>query len=297
MDGKEMRAFLALAKVLHFGRASEVCHISPSALSRGIKRMEDELGSELFIRDKRSVSLTSAGRLLITYCEESLARREALGHSLHKEAVELQGELRLFCSVTASYNFLLKILPAFRLKHPGIDLKLHTGDQALSIERALTGEDDIVIAAEPEKLSSRLRFQELGRSTLRFIAPNTPCLVKDMLEGVDLDWESIPMIVAETGIARRRADQWFKHRGIKPYLYAQVSGHEAIVTMVGLGFGVAVVPEIVIASSPLKGSVQVMDVEPEFHLFGIGVCALAQRLEDPLVRAFWDIAANSRFGE
>jgi LysR family positive regulator for ilvC len=297
MDVREMQAFLSLASLLHFGRASEACHMSPSALSRSIKRTEDELGAELFRRDKRSVSLTPAGKLFISYCEESLARRSALEYSLNRETAELQGELRLYCSVTASYSYLQKILPAFRLQHPGIELKLRTGDQARSIARALAGEDDIVIAAEPQKMPSRLKFQELGRSTLRFIAPTTPCVVKDLLEPELIDWESLPFIVAETGIARERLDHWFKSKGIKPYRYAQVSGHDAIVTMVGLGFGVALVPEIVINSSPLKSGVQFLEVEPNFSSFGIGICALASRMEDPLAKAFWGVAANLSAGE
>ncbi len=297
MDAKDMHTFLALSRLLHFGRASEVCHMSPSALSRCIKRMEDELGCALFIRDKRRVSLTPSGRLFITFCEESLARRSVLDHSLRMESTELHGELRLYCSVTASYSFLLNILPAFRVKHPGIEIKLRTGDQALSVERVLAGDDDIVIAAEPDKLSARLRFHELGRSKLRFIAPNMPCAVREMLEEPDINWEKLPVIIAETGIARRRLDEWFERREIKPCQYAQVSGHEAIVTMVGLGFGVALVPEIVIASSPLKSSVLPIDIEPEFQPFGIGVCALAKRLDDPLVKAFWDVASQPGLNE
>ncbi len=293
VETREMKALLILARVLHFGRASELCHMSPSALSRCIKRVEMDFGQELFVRDKRSVVLTPAGKLVANYCEEALARREQLEHSLVSDATELLGELRLYCSVTASYSFLAKILPAFRIKHPGIELKLSTGDQARSVDRVLAGEEDIVIAAQPEKLASKLRYQELGRSTLRFIGPTIPCAVKDRLDEGEVDWRELPLILAETGIARRRVDAWFKRRGIKPNQYAQVSGHEAMVTMVGLGFGIAVVPEIVIANSPLKDSVRILEMEPEFEPFGIGLCAMARSLEDPIVKAFWSVATES----
>jgi LysR family positive regulator for ilvC len=293
MEAREMNALLVLARVLHFGRASELCHMSPSALSRCIKRLEQDFGQELFVRDKRSVALTPAGKLVASYCEEVLVRREQLDHSLVNDTAELQGELRLYCSVTASYSFLARILPAFRIKHPGIELKLSTGDQARSVDRVLAGEEDIVIAAQPEKLPAKLRYQELGRSTLRFIGPTIPCAVKEKLDEVEVDWRELPLILAETGIARRRVDAWFKRRGVKPSPYAQVSGHEAMVTMVGLGFGIAVVPEIVIANSPLKDSVKILDMEPEFEAFGIGLCAMARSLEDPVVKAFWDVATES----
>ena len=61
---------------------------------------------------------------------------------------------------------------------------------------------------------------------------------------------------------------------IKPNIYASVSGHEAIVSMVGLGFGVGLVPELVINNSPLKDKIQILNVEPALQPFAIGLCAV-----------------------
>ncbi len=267
--------------------------MSPSALSRCIKRLEDEVGHPLFVRDKRSVSLTPAGKVFQEYAQDSLARWELLEHKLNSEATELQGEIRLYCSVTASYSFLSRILAAFRLKHPGIEIKLHTGDQAYSIDRVQAGEDDIVVAAHPGSLPSRLSFQPMARSALRLIAPSTPCYIKELVSESPLPWDRLPVILPETGVTRKLADQWFRRSGIKPYKYAQVSGHEAIVGMVGLGFGVAMVPEVVIAGSPLRESIQLLSVSPELEPFDIGLCVMTKRLDDSLVKAFWDIAAET----
>jgi len=74
MDPRSLELFLHLARTLHFGKTSRECHVSPSALSRTIQRMEAELGSELFARDRRSVELTPAGGVFETYASETLAR-------------------------------------------------------------------------------------------------------------------------------------------------------------------------------------------------------------------------------
>ena len=63
-----LKAIHNLADSLHFGRASEASHVSPSALSRSIQRLEDELGIRLFERNNRSVSLTHAGSLFLELC-------------------------------------------------------------------------------------------------------------------------------------------------------------------------------------------------------------------------------------
>jgi len=61
MDYGALHLFLHLSRTLHFGKTSRECHLSPSALSRTIQRLEGEVGQALFERDQRSVSLTTAG--------------------------------------------------------------------------------------------------------------------------------------------------------------------------------------------------------------------------------------------
>ena len=62
MNFKILKQFLALAETLHFGRASDECYVSISALSRNIRHLEDELGVALFNRDNRTVVLTQEGQ-------------------------------------------------------------------------------------------------------------------------------------------------------------------------------------------------------------------------------------------
>ncbi len=61
IDLNSLRLFLHLAETLHFGRTSHACAISAAALSRSIRRLEDEIGHGLFVRDNRSVQLSPAG--------------------------------------------------------------------------------------------------------------------------------------------------------------------------------------------------------------------------------------------
>ena len=67
-------------------------------------------------------------------------------------------------------------------------------------------------------------------------------------------------------------DEWFEERSLAPTIYAQVAGNEAIVSMVSLGFGVGVVPRIVLDNSPLANKVQVLDVQPELEPYEVGPC-------------------------
>ncbi len=298
MDTKELQLFLHLSESLHFAQTGEAIHMSPSAVSRTIKRMESEIGHRLLERDNRSVRLTEVGRQFQSYARQALDQWRSFGEAVKQDSKHLRGEVSLFCSITAVYGVLSDVLDLFRRRYPDIEIKLRTGDQADGIDHLLDGDDDVAIIARPDKLSTRLQFHALTHSPLLFIYPSVHCALESHIQGIldtgkALLWNDIPFIVSERGLARTRIDQWFRNQGLKPDIYAQVSGHEAIVSMVGLGFGVGVVPELVLTNSPLREKVQVLDVHPPLTPFAIGLSASAQRLENPLVKAFWECAKAS----
>lgn len=290
MDTKPLRLFLALADTLHFGRAAEQCHVSPSTLSRSIKQLEDEVGVDLFERDNRTVTLTREGERFQVYARDSLTQWDLIRNSLLEDAKELHGEISVYCSVTASYSFLYDILHEFRAQYPKVEIKLHTGDPEHAISHVLAGTEEISIAARPESLAKGLAFRPIGVTPLVFIAPLEPQpSIPDLPSFSRRQWQEVPLILSESGVARGRVNRWFNERGIKPKIYAQVAGNEAIVSMVSLGFGVGVVPSIVLDNSPLADKVRILDVEAKLEPYEIGLFALEKKLRSPLISAFWSL--------
>ncbi|UTF61879.1 HTH-type transcriptional activator IlvY [Gilvimarinus sp. DA14] len=284
MDIYKLKLFTALASAGHFGRAASACHVSPSTISRNLKQLEEELGTELVLRDNRSVALTDQGHQFLQFARETLQQWETFQESLLAGSQELRGQLSIYCSVTASYSFLYDILTEFRRHHPGIHIKLHTGDPAQAIERVTAGFEDIAIAARPDRLPAGLDFKPIARSPLVFIAPQQ--------QTVDEHWYLQPVIVSEEGLARERFNSWCKTQDLTPNIYAEVKGNEAIVSMVSLGFGVGLVPLIVLENSPLKDKVQRIKNQPDLGPFETGICVLEKRLKSPIVSALWQQIAD-----
>ena len=127
MNTRALKHFLALADSLHFGRASDTCNISISALSRNIRQLEEELGVLLFNRDNRSVTLTTEGQTFQRYAKEATAQWDLVRHELTNNSDQLLGKVSMYCSVTARYSILLDLMTRFRQDFPGIEIKLHTG--------------------------------------------------------------------------------------------------------------------------------------------------------------------------
>jgi LysR family positive regulator for ilvC len=294
MDTRSLELFLHLAETLSFSRTAEQRHMSLSAVSRSLQRIESEVGQRLLERDKRSVRLNRAGEQFRQYAQRSLLEWQRLAGELSPQQHDLRGEVSIYCSVTASYSVLSPILEQFRGDYPGIEIMLHTGDQADAVRHIQEGVEDIAVAACPDNLGSRLDFLTLLHSPLLFIAPGFSCAVSEQLTaGENPDWAGIPFIVAERGLSKKRVDHWFRARGEKPRIYAQVAGHEAIAAMVGLGLGVGVVPKLVLDNSTHRDKLTIMPVEPLLGPFPVGLCVLRQRLESPQVRAFWQAAQRS----
>ncbi|WP_394249475.1 HTH-type transcriptional activator IlvY [Vibrio profundi] len=289
MNIKCLQLFIHLCDSKNFSKTASAMHVSPSALSRQIQKLEDETGQELLIRDNRSVDLTPAGKQLLPVALNIVSEWQQYNAHLKGGEQELKGEIRIFCSVTASYSHLPELIAEFRTLHPYIEFKLSTGDPAQAIDKILNDEVDIAISAKPDILPSRLEFETISDIPLSVIAPIGVSSFSQHLQQDKPDWSQIPFIISEAGTARDRANAWFKKMKIKPNIYAQVSGHEAIVSMVALGCGIGIAPDVVINNSPVRDKIERLKVEP-IKPFDLGVCCKRSQLDNPLIKALWQVA-------
>ncbi|TMO57056.1 HTH-type transcriptional activator IlvY [Pseudoalteromonas phenolica] len=293
MNHKQLKYFLALADTLHFGRASNLCFISAPTLSRQIKQLEEEVGVPLFIRDNRSVSLTSQGKAFVAYANATLNQWRLFKGQCQTEQQVLSGEADLYCSVTASYSYIYELFAAFRKQYPDVELNLNTGDPALSISHVQAEKVDLAVAVKPKELPTGLAYTKLGEAKLQMVAPIMECPLSEQINQMNketLSWSDLAYIVPEQGVLKERLDEFCTLKKFKPRVYAHVSGHEAIVALVSLGFGIALVPDVVLSQSPFKQQVRVLPIDNDKTSIEIGLIAKSSRLKDPVNLAIWQTA-------
>jgi LysR family transcriptional regulator, positive regulator for ilvC len=287
MDIKSLKLFLHLSQSLHFSKTAQAKHVSPSTLSRSIQRIEDELGVALLLRDNRSVVLTDAGNLFKQYALNQIEQWELLKRELKSSNSELEGQINLFCSVTAAYSHLPPILDRFRQLHPKVEIKLNTGDSAIAVDQVLLEQVDFAITAYPDSFPIGLHFKKLAEIPLSIIAPSITCAIMQQVNQQHVNWKNIPFILPEHGAVRRRFDNWFRKFKVgKPHIYATVAGHEALISMVALGCGVGIAPDVVIENSPVRDRVKNLASDASIQSFDLGVCCNKKRLQEPLINAF-----------
>ena len=291
MDIRELQTFRHLANSLHFTKTSRACNMTPSTLTRMIQRIEQHVGEPLFTRDNRCVSLTSAGMAFLKYADDVCQRWIEFQNDL-STTERLVGELSIYGSVTAVYSILSSILFEFRKMHPAVQINLETGDAARALTKLWNGEVDVSIAALPDKMPKELAHIKVAETPLVFIGPAKfpdTVVYKDNI----IDWGKTPLIMAEQGLSREQMDRWLNREQISATIYAQVAGNEAIIAMVSLGCGVAVIPRLVLEKSPLYREVEILKNTPELNPFSIGICTLKKQLSNPKIQALWNIAATA----
>lgn len=291
MEIRHLEIFLTLAELLHFGRASQACNLSPSALTRTIQRLEEELGQPLFVRDNRRVALSAVGERFRAYARRTVQEWHAMRGTLQNEG-NLSGSLSIYASVTAVYSLLPRLLEAFRSAYREVQLELRTGVAERAVALVQSGEIDLAVAALPDRYRAQLQFLPIINTPLLFIAPPHSDTVDLPLRDGLVDLSRAPLVVPQRGLARRRLDQWLKERRITPNITSEVSGNEALIAMVRLGCGIGIVPELVLARSPFRDEVRILDTAPQLDPYVVGLCSSKRNLQRPVVQAFWHLAVE-----
>lgn len=289
MDIRELEIFLAVAEQLHFGRASQACNLSPSALTRTIQRMEEQLEQPLFLRDNRTVTLSPAGERLKTYARSSIQEWRIFRSSIKNEQA-VTGTLSIYASITAVYGLLPQLLESYRGSYPDVQLELRTGAAEQAVTQVQSGEIDLAVAALPDRQRSSIEFLPMVTIPLIFIAPKPPGSATTPEKGVSLDLSRTPLVLPQTGVSRRRIDHWLKEHRIIPNITSEVSGNEAIIAMVRLGCGVGIVPQLVLERSPFRDEISIVAKAPKLDPYVVGLCSSKRSLQRPSVRAFWELA-------
>lgn len=284
MDIRELQLFLKLAETLHYTKTSGIMAISPSALSRTIQRMEEQVGKRLFFRDNRGVMLSPAGERFRNYALRVMDEWETLQDDLSEEGRDVKGEILIYSSVTGCYSILPDLLECCRKEYPGIQVNLKTGSDADALFMVQNGLADISVAAEPDSLPEGLSFVKVTSTPLELIAPASDCRVSRELNS--RHWMELPLVLPEKGLARKRLDSFFRARKVVPDIYSEVNGNEAIIAMVSLGLGLGLVPALVHENSIFRDKIRVLFGKINLKPYHVGLCVNRRKSHSPLIAPF-----------
>ncbi|WP_281211468.1 LysR substrate-binding domain-containing protein [Nocardia speluncae] len=147
-----LRYFLAVAEELHFGRAATRLYIAQPSLSQQIRKLEQTLGTSLFVRSNRRVQLTAAGRTLVREAPIALAALERAVELTRLAGSGITTTIRLGYTPVTSFDTLMTLLDALHDDHPGLTVDAREIFSAEIPERLCAGDLDIGLALSPQPI-------------------------------------------------------------------------------------------------------------------------------------------------
>ncbi|WEH36494.1 LysR substrate-binding domain-containing protein [Streptomyces sp. AM 4-1-1] len=243
MELRQLEYFVAVAEERNFTRAAERVHISQSGVSAQIRRLERELGAELFDRSARITTLTVAGEAALEHARAALASAGAVGQAVGEVTGLLQGRLTVGMVIGCTLTPLFDALAAFHQAYPGVEISLLEDNSDRLVEGVRAGAVDLALigtaTATPEGLDALTIISE---RLVAVVPAGHPLADQRRVALRDLTAHPIVCMPPGTGL-RAVFDRACAARGLQPVIAFQASAAEAIADLAVRGLGVAVLSE------------------------------------------------------
>lgn len=192
MELRHLRAFLAVAEELHFGKAARRLHIAQPAVSQLVRGLEAELGVVLFERTSRRVTLTSAGQVLLGEARDLLARHEQVGERMGRIRAGVAGEVGVGIVPALPPDLLPGLLTAWRRRLPDVLVVARSLPSGLTATAALDRSDVEIALVRVEVSEPGVSAIAVAREPLGVaLAASDPLAARPRLTAADLDGRAI----------------------------------------------------------------------------------------------------------
>src|SRR5215813_6154419 len=204
MEMSQLRTFRAVAETLNFTRAAERLNLTQSAVSHQIKALEEELGEPLFIRAKRGVKLSQAGKIALEHAGRISEEVDALRERFGGRDRSPSGRVRAAAATQAFVHLFAPLFESFMRQHRGIEVSFRTTvSTEQTIADILNGVADVGFASLPV-YSPNLQVTELFEDELIVIVGRGHRLASKRLATIE-EIGNERLILFERGASIRRA--------------------------------------------------------------------------------------------
>lgn len=243
MDLRSMRQMVAIAEFGHMTRAAESLGVSQPALSAAVRKLEAELGTELFHRTGHGVEPTEAGKVFVEHAQITMRASDKTREAVRSLVGLETGSIRVGAGATATGYLLPGAIHAVRDEYPGLKFSIREAGSSAVAEGVVSGELDLGIVTLPvvHPRGDELMVIREIRDELLLIVPKGHALDgRKSFRWTDLEGESV--IAFEAGSAVRGViDSAAAAHGVGLAVVMELRSIEAIVQMVRAGIGVGFV--------------------------------------------------------
>lgn len=284
IDLRLLRQFVAVAEELHFRRAAARLAISQPPLTAAVRRLEAEVGATLIERGQKTVRLTPAGAVLLDEARRLLASAGEALAATRDAASGRRGRVRLGHVGSAMYGRLPGDVRAFRRQHPHVRLDLREMTTASQVAELRSGGLDLAVVVPPLPDEGGLVAAPFDADRLAIALPASHRLaraggvsVRDLADEPFVSWPREQGRGFHDRVARLCAAA-----GFAPAVAQEAHGMHAVLSLVAVEVGVAIVPGSMASIRP--GEIAYHPIPGEDAAFALALCR-REGDPDPATRA------------
>jgi DNA-binding transcriptional LysR family regulator len=249
MELSDLKVFQQVALLGGITAAAQKLNRVPSNITARIQKLEQELDTQFFLREKNRLRISPAGEQLLPYADQMLNLSQQAINELQQTTPK--GRLSIGAMEAVAATRLTAPLMRFHQEYPEVDLQVETGPTGLLIEKVLSGEIDIALVADPRK-DSRLTINPVFEEELVLVSDLDHKKIKS-----PADLTSEPTLLSFNHLCayRGRISDWTKEGGIAPKII-EISSYHTLLSCVAAGMGVGIVPKALLDDYPFSDSIQ-----------------------------------------
>jgi DNA-binding transcriptional LysR family regulator len=292
MDFTALRYFSATAQSRSIRAASDRLHVSPSAISRQIAKLEHELHAPIFDRRAQGMRLTAAGEILLSKMDGVM--REFSRVKSHIAALQdLQaGNVDVCCFQTAIESFVAPVLNRFHAQYPDVTFNVRMSSTDESMEALITGTAEISLVINAPLRDDVTRLEVFRDRMVAVFSPQHRLAGRKILSLHEL--EGYPFALTEPSFGlRQQLDRVFARHGFEPTTFCVTNSLALIKEVASIGDHCTVLPRFAVEREQAAGSIKsavVREFGSEPLVFCI--CTLSDRSLSPAAKVFMDIVVD-----
>jgi DNA-binding transcriptional LysR family regulator len=289
MELRHLRTIVAVAQHHSLTKAGEELYLTQSAISQQIRRLERELGIEVFRRTSRSVELTAEGRVILGYAQRVLSEVDGMHSELEEITGLLRGQLRIGGVYPTGPYDLFGMLAEFRAAHPGVAVHMveDTQDGVLAALRA-DELDCAFTALDPDALGDEFLATLLWQEEIVVaLPPGHPLCARPRITLQELAAEDL-IAYRDNSALRRRLERTMAELRLEPRNAFVCTEMAAVRGLASKGLGIAVIPRS--AAEQPGPPIELRPIGPEPLTWPIALVWRAARRQSPAGKAFLKVA-------
>lgn len=243
MDLRTLRYFIVVAQERNITRAAAALSMSQPPLSLQMKSLEDELGAQLFVRGKRSLTLTAEGEQLLRRAHQILDLTEKTQQEIKTMRDGMSGTVFLSLVEGRAPYLAAQWIAGFREEFPLVRYNLWNGSSDDVLDRLRRGLADLAVVAAPYD-HEHLEGFSVGTEPWVAIIPKDHPLAKQEGKGIPLAClDAEPLIVPSRKSRIEAIRNWFGEIGLEPNIICEMSNYVDAVALAERGVGISIFPQ------------------------------------------------------